>query len=283
MHINLHCSACVNEAEIEILRKIGIEPKIVDSLLTVFDVIKGSEEHLRLKSETLDWREVLSWYVFSEEDMNEAEWFVFRSTNWKLENCALEKTFERRCKVVKMTNALYGPAEPYDFYHHLTQKGPFYFKKPIRWGRNFFYSCDIRGFQTLFCNDVARAVLTKAGLSGMSFEPALLKKDDSVIENFHQFCIDETIPDSHVKISGEFRTMDCPVCGKPKYIVAELSRPMVARSKLGDKDFYITQDSYTYDVVPYPGHYWIASKKAYLTIKNNGMDNTLEFSPLLVY
>lgn len=282
MNINLHYGEAVGEAEIEILKNIGIEPKIVCSDFVVFDLIEGSEEQIRLKNKFPDWKGLPD-YVFSDEDMDEAEWFTARSTNWKLENCALEKTFEYSCKTIVTPPKVYGHEEPFVRYIHQVQAGPFYFKKPIKWGRNFFYACDNRGLQTLFCNDVAMSILTKAELRGITFNPVLLFKNESVMENVHQVSFDETIPDSHVRISGDFYTLDCPVCGKAKYVVPRLSRPMVDRSKLGDKDFYTTQDSYTYDRYPYPTPYWIASKKAYLTIKNNRLDNTLEFSPLLLY
>ena len=69
------------------LRSIGIDVD-ADGLsdLVCFDIFQNSEQHLRLKKKFPNISNPVKWYVFSEEEMQAAEWFTMRSTNEKLED-----------------------------------------------------------------------------------------------------------------------------------------------------------------------------------------------------
>ena len=57
----------------------------------------AGEQHQRLKAEFPDLAPICEWYIFSEKEMQEAEWFTMRSTNEKLEDSCPEKTFSHSC------------------------------------------------------------------------------------------------------------------------------------------------------------------------------------------
>lgn len=94
------------------------------------------------------------WYEFSDNEMNESEWFTMRSTNTKLENVLDEETFKYSCKYIAQVISGYFTNTPQpkdmEFYSHETQIAPYYFSKKIKWGRNFFYSVLKYGTQDFF-------------------------------------------------------------------------------------------------------------------------------------
>lgn len=87
MEINLHYASRFDEKQIMELRSIGIDVD-ADGLsdLVCFDIFQNSEQHLRLKEKFPNISNPVKWYVFSEEEMQAAEWFTMRSTNesWRI-------------------------------------------------------------------------------------------------------------------------------------------------------------------------------------------------------
>ena len=82
MEINLHYGENVTLAQLKKIASFGINVEVLNgNYLIVFDILDGSEQHQRLKAEFPDLAPLCAWYIFSEKEMQEAEWFTMRSTN----------------------------------------------------------------------------------------------------------------------------------------------------------------------------------------------------------
>lgn len=280
MEINLHYGENVTLAQLKKIASFGINVEVLNgNYLIVFDILDGSEQHQRLKAEFPDLAPICEWYIFSEKEMQEAEWFTMRSTNEKLEDSCPEKTFSHSC----YASNYYDPPLKFDLYSHQTQVAPFYFSKPVKWGRNFFYSCSDRGQDTFFCSETASRLMLQHGLEGMEFLPVLSKKTNEPMPDIYQFNVTTMIPDSSFHVVGASGIWTCPVCGKSRYVVNSLSRPSVDKSVLGEQDFYVTDMIQTFNGPSFPSPFYIVSKKACDFFRKYRFDRTLELFPLLTY
>ena len=76
MEINLHYGENVTLAQLKKIASFGINVEVLNgNYLIVFDILDGSEQHQRLKAEFPDLAPICEWYIFSEKEMQEAEWF----------------------------------------------------------------------------------------------------------------------------------------------------------------------------------------------------------------
>lgn len=280
MEINLHYGVTVTLNQIKKITSFGIKVEVLNSdYLIVFDILNGSEQHRHIKTEFPDFAPLCEWYIFSEEEMQAAEWFTMRSTNEKLEDSCPEKTFSYSC----YASNYYNPPRNFDQYFHQIQVAPFYFSKPVKWGRNFFYSCSDKGQDTFFCSEMASNLMLQHGLRGMEFLPVLSKKTNEPMPDIYQFNVTNIIPDSSFQVIGAHGIWTCPICGKSRYVVNSLSRLSVDKSVLGEQDFYVTDMIQTYNGPLFPSPFYIASKKACEVFRKYHFDRTIELFPLLTY
>ena len=277
---------------IEILDKYGIKYELGTHQCIYFKIPSDHECIPVLKAISPDLKPDFSHYKFSDKEMNEAEWFVMRSTNNKLENALDEKTFEFSCKFAKQINVWAPNREagtrfvPEDavFYGHETQVAPYYLSKKIKWGRNFFYSVLRRGTEDFFCNEVAKNIITQSGLKGASFLPPLKKQTNEPMEDVYQFIVENVLPESSYDVIDYDEICYCPVCGKRKYVLNPLSRVRVSKDALGNQDFYTTEPVISLSGIHgLPTRYYIISHRAYEVFKASGFTRTLEIAPLLTY
>lgn len=289
MEIMNHCLSDNNQRIIEILETSGIDYIPFRRNEIIFDISSEHKSFTELEEIAQEFMVVLSYYKFSDEEMEAAEWFTMRSTNNKLENVLEEKTFEYSCKYtrridvwakVKTNGSLFVP-EDVDFYGHEKQVAPYYFSKKIKWGRNFFYSV-LGHKQEYFCNDVAKNIITNNDLKGVSFLPPIRKQTNEPMEDAYQFVVDNVLPESSCEVVGYNDIYYCPVCGKKKYYIGSLARLSVNKDVLDGQDFYVTVPIFTNageTGIPYP--LYIISHRAYEVFKANGFTRTLEIFPLL--
>lgn len=281
MNIVRHYTGNCTDEEIKILENRGMEFEEVYSYgkrqLVVIDVFKGSDDEQFIIDELPQFSFIISWYIFSDEEMDAAEWFTARSTNSKFECCKEHKTFRFSCPAAQV----FGRPD-FEFYMHREQIGSFYFNKPVKWGRNHFYSCKSGGFEALFCDDFARSIIDN-NLKGASFLPVLSSKNGRELENIHQLTIDTILPTDTYSFIEERGQWTCPLCGKKKYITDALSRLRVDKRVLGELDFYSSGTIDTTDVSVSEGEVVIISKRAYELFKKYNFDRTLELFPLITY
>lgn len=290
MEIMNHCLSDNNQRIIEILEASGIDYIPFGRNEIIFEMSSEHSSFAELKEITQELKILHSYYKFSDEEMEAAEWFTMRSTNNKLENVLEEKTFEYSCKFtrridvwakVKTNGSLFVP-EDVDFYGHEKQVAPYYFSKKIKWGRNFFYSVLKHGAEDYFCNDVAKNIITNNDLKGASFLPPIRKQTNEPMEDAYQFVVNNVLPESSCEVVGYRDIYYCPVCGKKEYAIDALARLCVNSSVLGDQDFYATEPIYTLsDKWTIPERFYIISHRAYEVFKASGFTRTLEIFPLL--
>lgn len=290
MEIMNHCLSDNNQRIIEILEASGIDYIPFGRNEIIFEMSSENSYFEELEEITQELKIIHSYYKFSDEEMEAAEWFTMRSTNKKLENVFDEKTFEFNCKYtwqingwakVKTNGSLFVP-EDVDVYGHEKQVAPYYFSKKIKWGRNFFYSVSRPGVQDFFCNEVAKNIITNNGLKGVSFLPPIRKQTNEPIEDAYQFVVDNVLPESFCGVFGYDNIYYCPVCGEKKYYIGSLARLSVNKDVLDGQDFYVTAPIFTNageTGIPYP--LYIISHRAYEVFKANGFTRTLEIFPLL--
>lgn len=93
MKINYHYGEGFDRNLLDFLLSIGFTKEdMLDeySQLIVFDIYDDDERLPLIKKEYPDWHPV-SWYEFSDKEMEAADWFTLRSKNWKLEPVDLKK------------------------------------------------------------------------------------------------------------------------------------------------------------------------------------------------
>lgn len=215
-------------------------------------------------------------YEFSKKEMESAQWFTLRPTSHKLDSCYEDLTFAGSC-----------PGRPSametgrEIYKHYGQRAPYFMGRKAKWGRSQFMSCGTNRISALFCSDLARNIIESSGLRGCAFAPVLYYKDASPMPDISQFIIETVIPGDRVKIQGAKEKWRCPVCGREKFIVDPLSRPVVDLGALGDMDFYATEANHAVERDAPEEGYFILSKRAYAVFKEHGMTGSFEIFPLL--
>ena len=261
------------------LRQEGIAAD-VDTKLTSFDLCENDDRWNRFRTVFPQFQPRDSYYVYTQEELNTATWLTMRSTNWyKLEPKATEITFERSCGYERRN----GFGDVWTAYHHQKQVAPFSFAKPIKWGRTAFYGSCFNACHYLFCSEAAKNILLQNGLTGMSFNPVLHYRKNQPLEDIHQFNANTIIENDSIKFIGQARRWSCPVCGQEKYIVRQLTRPLVEEKALGEEDFYTTHPIQSVDELYNPEPYLILSQKAYQVMLCNGLTRNLEILPLMTY
>lgn len=271
----------------DLLQTCGIEYELDVGLIS-FDLSDSNEHIHTIRNRFPSIHSWQRWYKFSDEEMNESEWFTMRSTNAKLENVLNEKTFEYSCKYTAQVISGYYTNSPklkdMEFYSHETQIAPYYFSKKIIWGRNFFYSVLKHGTQDFFCNEIAKNTINNNELKGASFLPPIRKQTNEPLEDAYQFVIGNILPEPVYDVIDYDDICYCPVCGKRKYLTNPLSRLRVNSSALVGQDFYATEPIFSPSgKAGLPDRFSIISRRAYEVFKASGFTRTLEISPLLTY
>lgn len=281
MRINYHYAENFNRNLLDFLLSIGFaKEEVLDEYvqLIVFDIYDDDERLPLIKKEYPNLFSV-SWYEFSDEEMEAADWFTLRSKNWKLEPVDLKKTFDfGNCTWIVEQDK----EDPYRYYH-ARQVAPYILSRQVKWSRTHFLSAHTGNLASLFCSDLARSVIERAGLKGCSFSPVLRHRKGTEMPDINQLVFENIIPDDCVMMYKAKGTWHCPVCGKPQYVVDSLSRPIIKLEALGDEDFYSTTNNHAFDPGIIAGPFHIVSKRAYSVIKEHQLTRSLEFFPLLTY
>lgn len=282
MKINHHYGESYDRNLLDFLLSIGFAKEDLleeYSRLIVFDIYDDDERLPLIKEKYPDWNPIVSWYVFSDKEMEAAEWFTLRSRNWKLEPVDLNKTFDfGNCTWIVEEDK----EDPYRYYH-ARQVAPYILSRQVKWGRTQFLSAHTGGISGLFCSDLARSVIENAGLKGCSFSPVLRYRKGTEMPDVNQLVFENIIPDDCVMMYRSTGTWHCPVCGKAQYLVDSLSRPVIKLQALGDEDFYSTTNNHSFDPGIIAGAFHIVSKRAYSVLKKHQLARSLEFFPLLTY
>lgn len=281
MTVEYHYFAEFDQELLQFLQTYGVKHYVSTGHI-VFDIRSDNEGYGEFLRKYSDLHAFTRGWLASEEELAEAEWLTMYSTNCKLKPEAWEKTFEYSCRFTHETEC-FGKIQRREMAYHAKQIGPYLFKTSVKWGRNAFYSAVTGGRETFFCSDRAISVIQNEGLSGLSFMPVKHYKSLQELTDMHQLVFEKIIPDEKIRIQGEQKIWNCPLCGLKKYRLDPLSLPVVSKDCLGEYDFYSTLENYaTFSDATRPNAIFVVSQKAYKVLKDNGMTRTLKFLPLII-
>ena len=234
-----------------------------------------------LYKEEVDWSEACRalpkknacWLVFSDKELDEAEWLTVRTTNMKVDTVD-EGTYEYSCLYT-------GNQGQTKYAHHRKQVAP-YECSPIKWKpNNHFYSPYSGGYETIFCDDFAKDIICNHALIGAEFKEIIWRKKNIPLPNAYQMIFPHIIPEEAF-IIGEYATkVTCPMCGRVKYQNTQEFRVEIKRAFLDNSiDFYTTAEIFG-DVRE--NYFLIASQRAYQTLKRENLIRNLKFEPVILH
>lgn len=211
--------------------------------------------------------------VYSDEEFLSAKWLAIRSSFSKVLLEALEGHHTPTC--------IFGKDKwGYDLGRHIINEGSYTLKSPIKWNRNHFASEDEH---TLFCDDLARAVLEKNDISGIRFRPVKKSSTGLPMENIHHLTHTFTVPNGCIVGLRYTEEYVCPQCGMnmilktdPRYRWA-----LRAGSIPEELDYCRTLPMFTFAEYKHSAHdYPLVSQKLYRLLKEYSLDRSLWFEPI---
>lgn len=214
---------------------------------------------------------------YSKKEMNEAEWFWFRSLNKKIEPINYFDFYEHRCEFQKPNGKMHC--------RHIVQTGLYQTRPKIKIGKNkAFISVLFCNGNELFCEDSARKLIEKSNLKGFRFDPILNVKTKEPLEGYYQIRSPYVLPDGCITapLIGSYV---CPECG-----ITVLGN--TEGSGCYDKELFPCKKEFfdpsvdLYETLPIFEYGWggdiryIVSRRVYELLKENKMDRALEFIPV---
>ena len=152
--------------------------------------------------------------IFSDEEMENANWYTFEATRLDIETSDVDFTYQYSCPYYTELGIQH---------RHQKQVNPYISKRTPKWKNNYNF-CSINGgdFSVIFCSDIAKKMIQNRGISGVDFMPVVNRKNIPT-ENVSQLCFFNILPRNIFTFIGEYREIVCPTCGKINY---EFVRPM---------------------------------------------------------
>ena len=180
---------------------------------TVYSDTPGSEELLNY-IKALPETSIFKSSVFSEREMDEANWYLLYVTRMGMETKNVDYTYDAKCPYTTE----YGMKK----HHHLDQVNPFVSSKTPKW-KNGYNFCSVEtGFRTqIFCSDFAKDTILKNGISGVDFMPVLKGDLATPTPNVSQLVFKNKLPLGAYTFTGKYSEDACPFCGRINYVFDE--------------------------------------------------------------
>jgi hypothetical protein len=180
---------------------------------TIYSDIENNEELLKY-IQTLPETSIEKSSVFSEQEMEDANWYLLYVTRMGMETKNVDYTYNAKCP--------YTTAYGMQRHYHLDQVNPFVSTKTPKW-KNGYNFCSVEtGFMTqIFCSDFAKDTILKSEISGVSFMPVLKKDLKTEISDVHQLVFANKLPLEAYTFIGKYSEDVCPFCGRINYIFEE--------------------------------------------------------------
>ena len=207
--------------------------------------------------------------VFSQKELDDAEWLTLRSDN-------ANKIYCEEAADDRVFSCVYHDGDA----RHRLQTAPYELKKGVKWnGGRMFYGAGGMGFTRLFTSDAGHDRLS-AYFGGVSFLPVYKYRTTTPLGDIWQVRFDHCLPDDAiVKGRGE-KDISCPVCGRRQYAVGHLYRLTLFRQYLDPGvDFYTTEEVFGEGS---PDPMIVCSHSAYMRMKQHGMTAKLRFEPVVL-
>lgn len=123
-----------------------------------------------------------------------------------------------------------------DIANHRNQVSPYEFRNLIKWGKNHFYSSYFGGFETIFCDDLAKSIIKNAEFQDIEFMPVIHYKKGRYLDNVHQMIFSNVLPNESLILDKHFIKKECDMCGTIQYEYSGLSRLGVHKEFLKNGD-----------------------------------------------
>lgn len=180
---------------------------------TVYSDTENSDELLKY-IEALPETSIFKSSVFSKQEMDDANWYLFYVTRMGMETKNVSYTYDAKCPFV----TAYGMHK----HRHLDQVNPFVSSQTPKWKSGYNFCSVETGFMTqIFCSDFAKDTILKNGISGVDFMPVLKKDLATTTPNVSQLVFRNKLPLEAYTFTGKYSENVCPSCGRINYVFDE--------------------------------------------------------------
>ena len=209
--------------------------------------------------------------IFSEEEMESANWYTFEATRWDIETGRPDFTYQYSCPYETSTGTRY---------RHKKQINYCISKRTPKWKNNYnFCSINTGDFFDIYCSDLAKKMITNRDIVGIKFNPVVNVKGVST-ENVSQLVYSHKLPVSTFEFIREYREDVCPSCGYIQYSFRDPGEDNMRI--LADKfpegiDFFVAEFQVRTGWGAYPV---IVSKKMYDLVAKEMKEKHVRFKPI---
>ena len=194
-----------NEKLIEILDHENIARYEISRRAFVFDVYSDNKRFGEILS-LLSGDPIIT-AVFSEEEMENANWYLFEVIRLDIQSSDPDYTYEYSC--------------PYDNgirHRHQKQVNYCVSKRTPKWKNNYNFCANNYGdYYEIYCSDIAKKMIKNRDIVGIDFWPVVNKKGEPT-ENVSQLVYKHTLSVNSFKFIGKYREFVCPTCGYVQYL-----------------------------------------------------------------
>lgn len=207
--------------------------------------------------------------VFTDEELDNAEWLAVRTTCKKIDDCQ-DKLYFASCG-----NETRGGC----YFRYRTS--PIWCERKVKWGSNhFFYSSYWLGYDELFCSDLAKGILCRKGIPFAYEGVYSIRKGNEAIPDINHIVPCNILPIEAIITDNLMLQSACEKCGVKTYMLGDDAQLTV----LGR---YLYKDAIAYGTPRIFGPGWaksalIVSQEFRQIIIKNGMQRGLKFTPVII-
>ena len=253
---------------LKILSDQGVHYDEIGGHAFVFDIYSDNPKASEILNNLL--RDPLVEAIFSNEEMENANWYTLEATRFDIETSDVDFTFEYSCPY----------KTPYDTrYRHRKQINPYLSKRTPKWKSNYNFCSMIGDFNRIFCSDLAKKMIANRDLVGVDYMPVVNRRGEPTA-NVNQMIFHNVLPMDCFNFIGEYSTHKCETCGIIHY---EFKRPgddnIRVRTDLipSGIDAFVAERSFSRGWIRPPV---IISKKFYNLLANEMKEKHLRYYPI---
>ena len=216
----------------------------------------------------------LSETKFSKEELSSAEWLTVRS-KWYYDYPQPETGYK------EITYTKENLCSCSDCGIALCQKDLFRFKRTPKWGkRNFCMTNWV--FDELFVSPKAKEALESGDLQGFSFLNVRNKSGKEILNDVYQLCIPYVLPSGIADFTSRIdEVFICPVCRKQKLRPNGRGQFVFYRKAFTDAPDFVKSSEW-FGGGAGASREILVSQRAYHFIKENKLDSSLVFEPVML-
>ena len=209
--------------------------------------------------------------VFSKEDLENANWYLFEVIRLDIQSSDSDYTYEYSCPYDTVTGIRY---------RHVKQVNYCVSKRTPKWKNNYNFCADNYGdYYEIYCSDIAKKMIKNRDIVGIDFWPVVNKKGEPT-ENVSQLVYKHTLSVNSFKFIGKYREFVCPTCGYVQYpfdIPGEDNVRLLTETIPRGIDAFVADFQMCAGQGRYPV---IVSKKVYNLIAKEMKEKHVRFTPI---